>query len=126
MLVFGAIPIVLHTYALERPVRVLYLDGQSAALSVELGGTQSAELLLGSKSSPPHPSKGLQKSGHQRGPSSASKDGEPNWWDDYDRAVRLCQWAKQHGSIIEAFVRMNTVSMQAVQRHTLKQHLTVS
>ncbi|CEH17551.1 hypothetical protein CBOM_03962 [Ceraceosorus bombacis] len=36
----------LHTYALQRPLRVLYLDGQSAALSVELGGTQSAELLL--------------------------------------------------------------------------------
>ncbi|PWN46036.1 hypothetical protein IE81DRAFT_81108 [Ceraceosorus guamensis] len=90
----------LHTYALQRPLRVLYLDGQSAALSVELGGTQSAELLLQGKAK-------MKGHSEDHGPGTRRHD-EPNWWDDYGRAIRLCRWAKRHGSIIEAIVRMNT------------------
>ncbi|KAJ6500467.1 hypothetical protein C8R45DRAFT_977819 [Mycena sanguinolenta] len=73
----------LTTYRTTRPAKILYFDGMSAAWGS--GWLDSQHMFI----------YGMSKNG--------SKD--TNWWDDYGRADRLCEWGKSRD--IEGFVRMN-------------------
>ncbi|KAH9951144.1 hypothetical protein B0H21DRAFT_719773 [Amylocystis lapponica] len=80
-----------HTYMLTyrniRPVKVLYFDGMSAALSPTLGWLDSQDVLIARK-----------------GQSGGPRDYDV--FDEYTRARRLCEWAVPRG--VEGVVRMNS------------------
>ncbi|KAJ7771744.1 hypothetical protein B0H16DRAFT_1685644 [Mycena metata] len=73
----------LFTYRTTRPANVIYFDGMSAAWGA--GWLDSQHMFI----------YGMSKNG--------TKD--MNWWDDYGRAEKLCEWAKSRD--VEGFVRMN-------------------
>ncbi|KAL1888233.1 hypothetical protein Sste5346_009707 [Sporothrix stenoceras] len=86
----------LLTYQTTRPVRVLYVDGESAAL-MGLGQLDSQMLLL---------------YGNVTGPSHDDRKGFGGLTDEYDRARGMCDWLERQGLRgrgwgYEGIVRMN-------------------
>lgn len=81
----------LLTYSSSRPLRVLYVDGMSAAIT-ETGTFDSQDILIHGK---------VNQGGDRWGPGAPRGPGG-----EYQRALGLCEWGKQFG--VEGFVRMNS------------------
>ncbi|KAF7975154.1 hypothetical protein HWV62_10327 [Athelia sp. TMB] len=81
-------PTFLSTYRTTRESRILYFDGMSAGWA-STGWLDTQEVLL---------------RGADIGDGKAKKK-EVQWWDDYGRADRLCDWAASRN--IDGFVRMD-------------------
>ncbi|OCH84223.1 hypothetical protein OBBRIDRAFT_786425 [Obba rivulosa] len=75
----------MFTYQNIRPIKIVYFDGMSAALSNSSGWLDSQEILI----------RGKGRNGSE----------VFNPWDEYDRAESLCEWGNPFG--VEGYVRMN-------------------
>lgn len=80
-------PTYLLTYRNIKPARVVYFDGMSSALD-SIGWLDTQEVLVSRK-----------------GKKGSQGDKDIGWYEDYDRADRLCKWGTPRG--VEGFIRMN-------------------